>query len=96
MGRCSVASVRRTHQRRAPHRTHRCRTREDGRRAQWARLAQLRRALIAQRLRDVGGAANKSEAAIMRQGRWKSILVARRYIRAGSRWRDHAGAGIGL
>jgi hypothetical protein len=36
--------------------------------------------------------ANKSEAAIMRQGRWKSIPVARRYIRAGSRWHDHAGA----
>jgi len=29
----------------------------------------------------------------MRQGRWKSIPVARRYIRAGSRWHDHAGAG---
>ncbi len=40
--------------------------------------------------------ANKSEAAIMRQGRWKSIPVARRYIRAGSRWHDHASAGIGL
>jgi len=40
--------------------------------------------------------ANKSEAAIMRQGRWKSIPVARRYIRAGSRWHDHAAAGIGL
>ncbi len=40
--------------------------------------------------------ANKSEAAVMRQGRWKSIPVARRYIRAGSRWLDHAGAGIGL
>jgi len=40
--------------------------------------------------------ANKSEAAIMRQGRWKNIPVARRYIRAGSRWHDHAGAGIGL
>jgi integrase len=26
--------------------------------------------------------ANKSEAAVMRQGRWKSIPVARRYIRA--------------
>jgi integrase len=40
--------------------------------------------------------ANKSEAAIMRQGRWKSIPVARRYIRAGSRWHDHAAANIGL
>ncbi len=40
--------------------------------------------------------ANKSETAIMRQGRWKSIPVARRYIRAGSRWHEHAGAGIGL
>ena len=28
----------------------------------------------------------------MRQGRWKSIPVARRYIRSGSRWHDHAGA----
>jgi integrase len=40
--------------------------------------------------------ANASEAAIMRQGRWKSIPVARRYIRAGSRWHEQAGAGIGL
>ncbi len=40
--------------------------------------------------------ANKPEAAVMRQGRWKSIPVARRYIRAGSRWLDHADAGIGL
>jgi len=42
------------------------------------------------------GRANKSEAAIMRQGRWKSIPVARRYIRAGSRWHEHAGAGAGI
>jgi len=32
--------------------------------------------------------ANKSEAAIVRQGRWKSIPVARRYIRAGNRWNE--------
>lgn len=40
--------------------------------------------------------ANKSEAAIMRQGRWKRIPATGRYIRADSRWQDHAGAGIGL
>ena len=26
------------------------------------------------------------EAAIMKHGRWKSVAVARRYIRAGNRW----------
>lgn len=40
--------------------------------------------------------AGKSEASIMRQTRHKSITVARRYIREGTRWDDHAGAGIGL
>ncbi len=40
--------------------------------------------------------AGKSEAAIMRQTRHKSVTVARRYIRQGTRWEDHAGAGIGL
>ena len=32
----------------------------------------------------------------MRQTRHKSVVVARRYIRQGTRWEDHAGAGIGL
>ncbi len=40
--------------------------------------------------------AGKSEAAIMRQTRHKSVSVARRYIREGTKWDDHAGAGIGL
>lgn len=40
--------------------------------------------------------AGKSEAAIMRQTRHKSVTVARRYIRQGTRWDDHAGHGIGL
>ena len=40
--------------------------------------------------------AGKSEAAIMRQTRHKSVTVARRYIREGTRWDNHAGAGIGL
>lgn len=40
--------------------------------------------------------AGKSEASIMRQTRHKSVTVARRYIRDGTRWEDHAGAGIGL
>jgi integrase len=40
--------------------------------------------------------AGKSEASIMRQTRHKSVTVARRYIREGTRWDDHAGAGIGL
>ncbi|HEY1680234.1 MAG TPA: site-specific integrase [Candidatus Tumulicola sp.] len=40
--------------------------------------------------------AGKSEAAIMRQTRHKSVTVARRYIRQGTMWDDHAGHGIGL
>jgi integrase len=40
--------------------------------------------------------AGKSEASIMRQTRHKSVVVVRRYIRRGTRWEDHAGAGIGL
>jgi site-specific recombinase XerD len=40
--------------------------------------------------------AGKSEASIMRQTRHKSVTVARRYIRQGTRWDDHAGHGIGL
>ena len=40
--------------------------------------------------------AGKSEAAIMRQTRHKSVIVARRYIRQGTKWDDHAGVGIGL
>jgi integrase len=40
--------------------------------------------------------AGKSEASIMRQTRHRSLVVVRRYIRAGTRWDDHAAAGIGL
>jgi site-specific recombinase XerD len=40
--------------------------------------------------------AGKSEASIMRQTRHRSLTVARRYIRQGSQWTDHAGHGIGL
>lgn len=40
--------------------------------------------------------AGKSEASIMRQTRHKRVQVARRYIRQGTRWEDHAQAGIGL
>jgi hypothetical protein len=32
----------------------------------------------------------------MRQTRHKSVTVARRYIRQGTRWEDHAAARIGL
>jgi hypothetical protein len=32
----------------------------------------------------------------MRHGRWKSVQVARRYIRQGSRWLDNPAAAIGL
>jgi integrase len=38
--------------------------------------------------------AGKTEASIMRHGRWKSVEVARRYIRAGQRWDDNAAAGL--
>jgi integrase len=40
--------------------------------------------------------AGRTEAAIMRHGRWKSVQVARRYIRQGSRWIDNPAAAIGL
>lgn len=38
--------------------------------------------------------AGRLEAAIMRHGRWKSVQVARRYIRAGARWDDHPGVNL--
>jgi site-specific recombinase XerD len=38
--------------------------------------------------------AGKTEASIMRHGRWRSERVARRYIRAGQRWDDNAAAGL--
>ena len=37
-----------------------------------------------------------SEAAIMRHGRWKSVQIARRYIRQGARWDDNPAADLGL
>jgi integrase len=40
--------------------------------------------------------AGRTEAAIMRHGRWKSVQVARRYIRQGSRWIDNPAADLGL
>ena len=40
--------------------------------------------------------AGASERSIMRQTRHKSVEIARRYIRAGSQWDDHAATGIGL
>lgn len=40
-----------------------------------------------------GGA---SEAQMMRQTRHRSVEVARRYVRLGSLWRDHAGTSLGL
>jgi integrase len=40
--------------------------------------------------------AGKSEASIMKQTRHQSLTVARRYIREGTRWKDHAASGIGL
>ena len=40
--------------------------------------------------------AGRSEAAIMRHGRWKSVQIARRYIRQGARWEDNPAAEIGL
>ena len=40
--------------------------------------------------------AGRSETSIMRHGRWKSIGIARRYIREGSRWLDNPAADLGL
>jgi integrase len=40
--------------------------------------------------------AGRSEGSIMRHGRWKSVQVARRYIRNGSRWLDNPAANLGL
>jgi integrase len=39
--------------------------------------------------------AGRSEAAIMRHGRWKSVQIARRYIRQGARWDDNPAANLG-
>jgi integrase len=43
-----------------------------------------------------GARAGRSEAAIMRHGRWKSVQIARRYIRQGARWDDNPAADLGL
>jgi hypothetical protein len=32
----------------------------------------------------------------MRHGRWKSVQIARRYIRQGARWDDNPAADVGL
>jgi integrase len=40
--------------------------------------------------------AGRSETSIMRHGRWKSVQVARRYIRNGSRWLNNPAVGLGL
>jgi len=40
--------------------------------------------------------AGRSEASIMQHGRWKSVQVARRYIRCGSRWLNNPATGLGL
>lgn len=40
--------------------------------------------------------AGKNERAIMAQGRWRSVSVARRYIRDAGLFDDNAAAGIGL
>ena len=40
--------------------------------------------------------AGKSERTIMRQGRWRSVTTARRYIRDADLYRDNAASGIGL
>jgi integrase len=40
--------------------------------------------------------AGRSEAAIMRHGRWKSVKIARRYIRQGARRDDNLAADLGL
>lgn len=45
---------------------------------------------------DVDDVRFEDEGLVLRLRRSKSIPVARRYIRAGSRWLDHADAGIGL
>jgi hypothetical protein len=84
------------HRRRPLDGPHRGRAAEEDRRTQWPRAAKLRGHSLRSGFATSAARANKSEAAIMRQGRCKSIPVARRYIRAGSRWHHHAGAGIGL
>ena len=38
--------------------------------------------------------AGKTEASIMLHGRWRSVVVARRFIRARQRWDDNAAAGL--
>jgi integrase len=40
--------------------------------------------------------AGKGEASVMRQGRWSSVTMMRRYVREASLWQDNATTGIGL
>jgi integrase len=40
--------------------------------------------------------AGRCETSIMRHGRWKSVQVARRYIRRGSRWLHNPASNLGL
>jgi integrase len=40
--------------------------------------------------------AGRSEGSIMRHGRWKSVQVARRYTRRGSRWLNNPAVDLGL
>jgi hypothetical protein len=53
---------RRTREPWPPHRAHRRGAGEEDRRAQWARSAQVRRALAAQRFRDVGGSGEQTRS----------------------------------
>jgi hypothetical protein len=46
------------------------------------------------RFATVAARAGRSEAAIMRHGRWKSVQIACRYIRQGARWDDNPAADL--
>ncbi len=58
--------------------------------------ATLQRIRCARVLRPRPRTPGRLEAAVMRHGRWKSVQVARRYIRAGTRWDDNPMVDIGL
>jgi hypothetical protein len=47
-------------------------------------------------LATTAGQGGATEGAIMRQGRWKCVITARKYIRAGSLFEENAAAFSGL
>jgi hypothetical protein len=58
----------------------------------WGRRYRIGRWPRSWRPATAAARAGRSEAAIMRHGRWKSVQIARRYIRQGARWERQPGS----